>query len=177
MKKLLVVLALLTAGVVFAQQTQPNLGELAKKEKARRAELEKQGKKARVYTKEDVERVKDKLGIESGSSEAGSGEEAAGANDGSENLLTDEQLKAGADRDEQRQQLQGRLDDLQNQKTDLQKKIDEMNSKTASGMLSVNPTLTLQQSSDLDAQMRELDQQIESVQQQLQDLDQPSGQK
>ena len=50
-------------------------------------------------------------------------------------------------------------------------------SGAAALMLSVNPTLTLQQSSDLDAQMRELDQQIESVQQQLQDLDQPSGQK
>src|SRR5262245_9124796 len=72
MKKILVLAILLLAGVAFAQQTQTqntqdkpkNLGELSKKERERREALAKEKKQGKVYTASDIDRVKDKLGME-----------------------------------------------------------------------------------------------------------------
>ena len=62
MKKLfLFSLVVLFAGAVWSE----DLGEVAKKEKARREALKKQGKKATVLTNEDVKNIKSSLGIES----------------------------------------------------------------------------------------------------------------
>jgi hypothetical protein len=62
MKKLfLFSLIVLFAGSVWSE----DLGEVAKKEKARREALKKQGKKATVLTNEDVKNIKSSLGIES----------------------------------------------------------------------------------------------------------------
>ena len=173
MKKLLVVLVLLIAGTVFAQQTQ-NLGELAKKEKARREALEKQGKKGKVYTKEDLERVKDKLGIEiSGATSPGEGAPEEQAAEPFDSEAFTEQLKAQAAKEQERADLETQLADLQTRKEDLQNKIDDNNTRTANGILSVNPAQTLQENSQLDSQMKDLDRQIQDLQQQIQDLDQP----
>lgn len=174
MKKLLVVLVLLIAGAVFAQQTQ-NLGELAKKEKARREALAKEGKAGKVYTKEDLERVKGKLGIET----TGDSSSSEGALDDAPATSVDEvtmdQLDAEAAMEQQKKDLQNQLDELLSQKTDLQKQIDDNKSKTANGILSVNPAQTLQDIDQFDSQMKELERQIEDLQQQIQDLDKPTG--
>lgn len=177
MKKLLVVLVLLIAGAVFAQQTQPaqNLGELAKKEKARREALAKEGKTGKVYTKEDLERVKGKLGIEttgdSSSSEGASDDQPATSVD----EVTMDQLDAEAAMEQQKKDLQNQLDEMLSQKTDLQKQIDDNKTKTANGILSVNPAQTLQDIDQFDSQMKELERQIQDLQQQIQDLDKPTG--
>ena len=57
----LILIAVLFAGAVYAE----DLGELAKKEKARREALAKEGKKGKVLTNEDVKDIKSSLGIES----------------------------------------------------------------------------------------------------------------
>jgi hypothetical protein len=62
MNRLFVVpILLLSAAIVWSE----DLGELAKKEKARREALKKQGKKATVLTNQDVPNIKSSLGIES----------------------------------------------------------------------------------------------------------------
>jgi hypothetical protein len=68
MKRIEILLVLLVFGFAFvASAEQPNLGELAKKEKARREALEKTGKKTKVLTNEDVGKIKSQLGMVSGS--------------------------------------------------------------------------------------------------------------
>ena len=62
MKKIfLVLIAALFAGAVYAE----DLGEVAKKEKARREALAKEGKKGKVLTNKDIKDIKSSLGIES----------------------------------------------------------------------------------------------------------------
>jgi hypothetical protein len=69
MKRIGMLLLLLAFGFAFVASAaeKPNLGELAKKEKARREALEKSGKKAKVLTNEDVGKIKSQLGMVSGS--------------------------------------------------------------------------------------------------------------
>jgi cob(I)alamin adenosyltransferase len=57
----LFLMVVLFAGAVCAE----DLGELAKKEKARREALAKEGKKGKVLTNKDVRDIKSSLGIES----------------------------------------------------------------------------------------------------------------
>jgi hypothetical protein len=62
MKKIFpVLIVVLLAVCVWAE----DLGELAKKEKARREAIAKEGKKAKVLTNKDVKDIKSSLGIES----------------------------------------------------------------------------------------------------------------
>src|SRR5262245_56820833 len=73
MKRIAILLVLIVFGFAFVASAQQNLGDLAKKEKARREALEKSGKKAKVLTNADVDKIKSQLGMESGTAE---GEEA-----------------------------------------------------------------------------------------------------
>ena len=62
MKRIGMLLLLLVFGFAFvASAEKPTLGELAKKEKARRESLEKSGKKAKVLTNEYVGKIKSQL--------------------------------------------------------------------------------------------------------------------
>ena len=62
MKKILIVLFVFAfAGSLLAE----SVTEVAKREKERRAQLEKEGKKAKVLTNKDVANIKSSLGIES----------------------------------------------------------------------------------------------------------------
>jgi len=71
MKRIGMLLLLLVFGFAFVASAadKPSLGELAKKEKARREALEKSGKKVKVLTNEDVGKIKSQLGMVSGSEE------------------------------------------------------------------------------------------------------------
>lgn len=73
MKRIGMLLLLLVFGFAFFARAaeKPDLGELAKKEKARRETLEKSGKKVKVLTNEDVDKIKSQLGMVSGSEEQG----------------------------------------------------------------------------------------------------------
>jgi len=64
MKKLFLLLFIFTIGFVFVAAAD-DLAELAKKEKARREEIEKKKKDTKVYTNDDIKNVKSKLAIES----------------------------------------------------------------------------------------------------------------
>jgi hypothetical protein len=68
MKRIGMLVLLLVFGfAIVASAQKPDLGELAKKEKARREALEKSGKKTKVLTNEDVSKIKSQLGMVSGS--------------------------------------------------------------------------------------------------------------
>src|SRR6185295_16912869 len=105
MKRIGILLVLFVFGCAFlASAGQPNLAEVAKKEKARREALEKSGKKAKVLTNEDVGKIKTQLGILSGSSE---GEEGQATGDNStytppvegEDYVPDQQPEQQVDQD------------------------------------------------------------------------------
>jgi len=70
MKRIGMLLLLFVFGFAFVASAQKqDLGELAKKEKARREALEKSGKTVKVLTNEDVDKIKSQLGMVSGSEE------------------------------------------------------------------------------------------------------------
>src|ERR1041385_2803352 len=81
MKKLLMISFVAMLAFVFAAAAE-DLGELAKKEKARREALAKEGKKAKTLTNADVGNIKSQLAIESTSNTQT--EPAAGATDESQ---------------------------------------------------------------------------------------------
>jgi hypothetical protein len=123
MKRIGMLLLLLVFGFAFlASAEKPNLGELAKKEKARREALEKTGKKAKVLTNEDVSKIKSQLGMV-GDSEGQEGE--APADDSSytppvegEDYVPDQQPEQtppdqNANAQKQRQELQNQIDEHQ----------------------------------------------------------------
>lgn len=187
MKKLLIVVLIFLTGVVFAQQTQTqptpkkdsklNLGEIAKKEKERREALAKEGKKARVYTKEDIERVKSKLGIEPGSTETTGDSDAAAQGDYSP-ADPDVSINAAQDAaEQQKEELQAQLDQLMTQRDELQKKMDDQKNKmNAGGPYSVNPTVNMNAINESSGQLQDLNNQIKNLQQQLSDLDKDKSQ-
>jgi hypothetical protein len=63
---LILVFALATWSIIAAE----NLGEVAKKEKARREAIEKKGKKAKVFTNADVDKLKAQIAIQKGGGQA-----------------------------------------------------------------------------------------------------------
>lgn len=187
MKKLVVVVLIFLTGVVFAQQTQTqpspqkgsklNLGEIAKKEKERRESLAKEGKKARVYTKDDIERVKSKLGIEPGSTEATGDSDTASQGDNSpaEPDVSIDTAQAAAQ--QQKEELQAQLDQLMTQRNELQKKVDDQKNKmNAGGPYSVNPTVNMDAINESSGQLQDLNNQIKNLQQQLSELDKGQAQ-
>jgi DNA repair exonuclease SbcCD ATPase subunit len=169
MQKLLILAMILFTGVLFAQQTQ-DLGELAKKEKARREELAKQGKKSKTYTKEDIDRVKDKLALESKSAE-----NASAAEGESESAQPASNVQDREERERQRQNtiadLQQQIDDLNSRKDDLQKEVDDQKSKAnAGGPYSVNPAVNLDKARDMNDDIKDIEQQIKDLEERLANL-------
>jgi hypothetical protein len=64
MKRMTLLVLLFSFSFAFAVLSE-DLGELAKKEKARRESIDKSGKKAKVFTNQDVENLKSELAIAS----------------------------------------------------------------------------------------------------------------
>jgi hypothetical protein len=138
MKRIGILLVLFAFGFAFLASAQAkNLGELAKKEKARREALEKSGKKAKVLTNEDVEKIKSQLGMVSGSSE---GEEGQATGEDStytppvegEDYVPDQQPEQPVDPNAEHKK---QIEDLQNQKDEAQKKADEARATVGAGGL------------------------------------------
>jgi hypothetical protein len=69
MKRITVLVLLFAFGFAFAVLSE-DLGELAKKEKARRESIEKAGKKAKVFTNEDIGKLKSQNAMESSTTPA-----------------------------------------------------------------------------------------------------------
>jgi hypothetical protein len=68
MKRITLLVLLFSFSFVFAVMSE-DLGELAKKEKARRDALDKSGKKAKVFTNDDIDKLKSEIAMESKSAE------------------------------------------------------------------------------------------------------------
>jgi hypothetical protein len=122
MKRIAILLVLFVFGIAFlASAQQKDLGELAKKEKARREALEKSGKKAKVLTNEDVEKLKSQLAMQSGSAEGEEGQPAAEDSSYTPPVEGEEYIP-----DQQPEQTPpDQNTELQKQRTELQNQIDE----------------------------------------------------
>jgi hypothetical protein len=77
MKRITLLVLLFSFSFVFAVVSD-DLGELSKKEKARREALDKSGKKAKVFTNDDIDKLKSDVAMESKPAE-GEGTESAPA--------------------------------------------------------------------------------------------------
>lgn len=179
MRRVFMVMALLVAATVFAQQTQQstqtqpaspkvNLGELAKKEKARRENLEKKGKTARVYTKDDISKINARLGIESSSSDESP---TFGINPGSDNataVIEDAADMARRQTEEIIANYKSQLADLIEQRDEVQKKLDSQKGNlSAGGPYTVNPATAINNINDLTPTLQDLNNQIQQLQQQI----------
>jgi hypothetical protein len=124
----LVVCVSFLAAPVRAWQSQPSLGELAEKEKQRRAAAAKKGKK--VYTEDDLKRAG---GKSASFPEGSSATETASAQPGETKAegqpaaadakppKTDAELRA-----ERRTELQGKMDAQVKRRGELQKRVDDI---------------------------------------------------
>jgi hypothetical protein len=122
MKRIGILLVLLVFGFAFlAKAEQPNLGELAKKEKARREALEKTGKKTKVLTNEDVGKLKSQLGMVSGSE----GEEGQPAAEGDSSYTPPVEGEDYVPDQQPEQTPPDQNAELQKQRAEIQKQIDE----------------------------------------------------
>jgi hypothetical protein len=138
MKRIGMLLLLLVFGLAFfaSAAEKPNLGELAKKEKARREALEKSGKKTKVLTNEDVDKIKSQLGMVSGSEEQGQ----AAADDSSytppvegEDYVPDQQPEQTPP--DQNTEAQKQRAEIQNQIDEHQKAADDARANVGAGGL------------------------------------------
>jgi hypothetical protein len=133
-KLLFLLIFLFTCSVVFAGES---LGELAKKEKAKREALSKQGKEAKVYTNDDIKGVKKDTGIQS------TGEEMEEPAEGQEEESTEAESTAAESEEygydyssEADQQVNNQeLQDLRDQREAAQKELDDARKAIGAGGL------------------------------------------
>lgn len=166
MKKIGLLLFVFVFGFMMTAHAE-DLGALAKKEKARREAIEKQGKKAKTLTNADVANIKSKLAYENGASDdaaptAPSDETAADA--------TDQQSPASAELAAQDQKLR----DLQSEREHLQQQIDQAKQAVAQGGVfhSANVGSQYQAAGEAQQKMQEVDKQIDEVKKQQQEMKQ-----
>lgn len=133
-----------------------DLAEVAKKEKARREALKKQGKKATVFTNQDVKNLKSSLGIETsdGVSDA-SGETGSGPTEPSaalERAISDSS---------------GKLNELKKQKAELIREIqDTSDSIQQSGVHARNTGEQYRQKRLKEEELKKVEEQIEELEKQ-----------
>ena len=156
MRRLLFGMLILAVAFVFTATTvgaKEDLGELAKKEKARREAIKKQGKEAKVLTNDDVANIKSDIAI------VGS-EETPGTDTG----VTFEPTETGGvttDYDQQLRQLQEERDALK-----AQIDVDKGLLTGGTGMMSSNYGNQMQTVRGAEEKLAELDKKIQEVQEQ-----------
>lgn len=183
MKRIGILLVLLVFGFAFvASAQQKDLGELAKKEKERREALEKSGKKVKVLTNEDVDKLKSQLAIESGTSEGEEGqateEDSASTytppEEGQEYIPAPQPEPAPPDQNAEQKK---RLDELENEKSEAQKTAEEARATVGAGGLyhSRNTGDQYKKAGEAEKKIEEIDKQIDKTnsQQQQQQAQQP----
>ncbi len=167
MKRIGMLLLLFVFGFAFAVSGQQNLGELAKKEKARREALEKSGKKVKVLTNDDVANLKSQLAIESGSSEAEGSTAEEGSTytppqEGQDYVPEPEPEPAPVDQTAERQK---QISDLENQRDQAQKESDD-----ARGTVGAGGLYHTRNTGDQYRKAREAEKKIEELNKKLEDL-------
>jgi hypothetical protein len=185
MKRIGILLVLFVFGFAFVASAQKqSLGELAKKEKARREALEKSGKKTKVLTNEDVGKIKSQLGMVSGTSEGEAGQPAP--DDSSytppvegEDYVPDQQPEQTPS--DPNAELQKKHEELQNQIDEHQKAADDARANVGAGGLwhSHNTGDQYRKAGDAEKKIDELTEQKEKLnsgQQPSQESQQPAPQ-
>jgi len=178
MKRLLMISFVALFAFVVAAAAD-DLGELAKKEKARREALEKQGKKGKTLTNADVSNIKSQLAIESSSNTQTAAntqtEPAADATDSnqpqSQPLTVKDQQRLEI---EQRQQeLEQKVADLEKQKEATQQQIDDARNAVGNAGVyhSANVGNQYQTVSAQEQKLQELDKQIDALRKQQEELE------
>lgn len=167
MKRIGMLLLLFVFGFTFAVSGQQSLGELAKKEKARREAIEKSGKKVKVLTNEDVANLKAQLAIESGSSEeegqtAEEGTTYTPPQEGEEYVPAPEPEPAPVDPSAERQK---QIKELEEQKEQAQKQSEE-----ARGTVGAGGLYHTRNTGDQYKKAGEAEKKIEEINKQIEDL-------
>jgi len=150
MKKILIVLFVFAfAGSLWCE----SVTEVAKREKERRAQLEKEGKKAKVLTNKDVPNIKSSLGIES----------TTPVPDQSGVTSTDETTaaiqQATQDANEDMEQLKQKRDELTGKAQEIQAGIDQSPNASDIGSRFQQKRLTEEELKKVDDQIRAIEEQ------------------
>jgi chromosome segregation ATPase len=175
MKALVALGIILIAGSVFAQQTQENLGDISKKEKERREQLAKEGKKGKVYTAEDLDRVKDKLAVQPGSNEAAESEATSSETE----AAPEEVSSAVAEAEEQVEAVEKKLAELRRQRDEQAQALEDARTQleaSGGGARSANPAQTFGAVRDAQAKLDQIDANIAKTEQSLQQVQQRAEQ-
>jgi hypothetical protein len=135
MKRITLLVLLFSFSIAFAVMSE-DLGELAKKEKARREAIDKSGKKAKVFTNEDIGNLKGQLAMESTEDESASTEETDTSytppQEGAEYVPAPEPEPQPTNPAEEKQK---QLRELEQQKEDLEKQAKEAKDTVGAGGL------------------------------------------
>jgi hypothetical protein len=149
-KQFWICLVLLFSASIWAE----DLGEVAKKEKARREALKKQGKKATVLTNKDVENIKSSLGIESSSANP---DYSAGSTPSEPAVAIDQAITDS----------NAQLDELKRQRAELTREVqDTSDSIQQSGVNSRNTGEQYRQKRLKEEELRKVEEQIEALEKQ-----------
>lgn len=136
-----------------------DLSEVAKREKARREALKKQGKKATVLTNEDVKNIKSSLGIESNTPVV---EDESAASEGSTGPV-----EPAAAVQEAIDQSNAGLEELKRQKAELTKEIQSTSdSMQQSGVHSSNIGQQYREKRLKEEELRKVEEKIEQLERQ-----------
>ena len=175
MKRLLILSFVALFAFVLAAAAD-DLAEVAKKEKARREALEKQGKKAKTLTNADVANIKSQLAIQSTSNtQTEPAAEATGSNQSqtqqTEQLSVSDQRKLEIA--QKQQEIEQQITDLEKQKEATQQQIDDArNAVNSAGIYhSANPGNQYQTINAQEQKLQELDKQIDALKKQQEELE------
>ncbi len=137
MKRITLLVLLFSFSFVFAVMSE-DLGELAKKEKQRREALDKSGKKAKVFTNEDVDNLKSDIAVQSTPPEGETADTATEDSsytppvEGAEYVPDPEPQKEASDPNVDRQR---EIRELEEQREELERTIQEAQETVGSGGL------------------------------------------
>jgi hypothetical protein len=147
MKKILIVLFIFAfTGSLWCE----SVAEVAKKEKERRAQLEKEGKKSKVLTNKDVPNIKSSLGIESTTPVA---DQSGEATDDVTSAVQQATQEANDDLD----QLRSKRDELMGKAQEIQAGIDTSPNASDIGSRFQQKRLTEEELAKVDEQIKAIE--------------------
>jgi hypothetical protein len=167
MKRVTLLVLLFSFSIAFAVMS-ADLGELAKKEKARREAIDKSGKKAKVFTNEDIGNLKSQLAMEGATAEGESTpvEETDSSytppQEGADYVPAPEPVQQPTNPAEDRQK---QIRELEEQKEELEKQAKEAKDTVGSGGLwhSRNTGDQYKKAREAEEKLEKLDQKIDDA--------------
>jgi cytochrome c556 len=169
MKKILmlIIIGMLAVGFAYSQ----SLADAAKKEKARREQFQKEGKKSKIVTTEDIEKAKAK----SGEVETTAASTETAATPSSESNKSEAKPDSSSDIDTsgeaEKQRIIQQIDTLKSDIEQLKKQRDAEDAKLTGGVQTYNPGEIYKNIRNFNDQIKNKEDQISDLERQLQQME------